>query len=234
MIKRFLPLIILVAAVIGVWMSGLADYLSFSALKEHRDSLKAFVSSQPVLAPLVFIGIYATATALSLPGGAMLTISSGFLFGLIFGPLYSVIGATIGATAIFFIARSAFGDFLRKRAGNFVKRMEVGFKEDALSYLLVLRLVPLFPFWLVNIVPALLGVSLPVFVIATFFGIIPGSFVFASIGNGLDGIFAKGETPDLGLIFEPHIIIPIVGLAVLALIPVIYKKLSGKSSTSAE
>jgi uncharacterized membrane protein YdjX (TVP38/TMEM64 family) len=135
-----------------------------------------------------------------------------------------VVGATVGATIVFLIARTALGDALRARAGPRVRRMEEGFRSDALSYLLVLRLIPIFPFWLVNIVPAFLGVALRTYVLGTFIGIIPGSFVYASVGNGLGAVFEAGGTPDLGIVFQPAILLPIVGLAVLALLPVGYRR----------
>ena len=169
--------------------------------------------------------VYAAVVALSVPGGAILTIAGGFLFGIVPGALYVLVGATAGATIVFLIARTALGDALRARAGPRIRRMEEGFRRDALSYLLVLRLIPLFPFWLVNIVPAFLGVPLSTYVLGTFVGIIPGSLVFASVGNGLGAVFDAGGTPDLGVIFEPAVLLPIVGLAVLALLPVAYRKL---------
>jgi len=119
-------------------------------------------------------------------------------------------------------------EVLRRRAGPWISRLEAGFQENALSYLLVLRLVPLFPFWLVNLVPAFLGVPLTTYVLGTFVGIIPGSFVYASVGNGLGSVFDAGGAPDLTIIFEPEILLPIIGLSLLALIPVAYKKLKGK------
>ncbi len=118
---------------------------------------------------------------------------------------------------------------LRRRAGPWIGRLEAGFRENALSYLLVLRLVPLFPFWLVNLVPAFLGVPLTTYALGTFVGIIPGSFVYASVGNGLGAVFDAGGTPDLTIIFEPEILLPIIGLSLLALIPVVYKKFKGKA-----
>lgn len=201
-VKRFLPLLVLVLAVIAVFASGLHEYLSFDALREHRETLLRLVADNATIAPLVFISIYAGVIALSIPGGAVLTIASGFLFGIWLGGLYVVIGATAGATAVFLIARTALGDALRVKAGPWLQRMEAGFKENALNYLLVLRLIPIFPFWLVNLVPAFLGVGLGTYVIGTFFGIIPGSLVFASVGNGLGAVFDAGETPNLGIIFK--------------------------------
>ncbi len=223
-VRRFLPLLVLALAIIVVFASGLHEYLSFEALREHRETLLQLVADNAVVAPLAFILIYAGVIALSIPGGAVLTIASGFLFGIWLGSLYVVIGATAGATAVFLIAKTALGDALRAKAGPWLQRMEAGFQENALNYLLVLRLIPIFPFWLVNLVPAFLGVGLGTYVVGTFFGIIPGSLVFASVGNGLGSVFDAGETPDLGIIFKPEIIGPIIGLALLALLPVAYRK----------
>jgi uncharacterized membrane protein YdjX (TVP38/TMEM64 family) len=143
-----------------------------------------------------------------------------------------VIGATAGAIAIFLIAKTSLGDGLRRRAGPWVKRMQAGFNENALSYLLVLRLIPVFPFWIVNIVPAFLGVGLRDYALATFFGIMPGGFVYASVGNGLEAVIEAGGEPDLGIILEPAILLPILGLAALALLPVAYRKLKGRRTVA--
>lgn len=223
-LRRLAPLALLLAALGAFFALGLHDYLSFDTLREHRAQLLALVARHPVLAPLAFTAVYAAVIALSVPGGAILTIAGGFLFGIVPATLYVVVGATIGATIVFLIARSALGDSLRARAGPRIRRMEEGFRADALSYLLVLRLIPLFPFWLVNIVPAFLGVPLRTYVLGTLVGIIPGSFVYASVGNGLGAVFEAGGTPDLGIIFEPAVLLPIVGLAALALLPVAYRR----------
>ena len=155
-----------------------------------------------------------------------MTITGGFLFGWLGGGLIVVVGATIGATALFLIARTAVGSFLEAKAGPFVQKMEEGFRQNALSYLLAMRLIPLFPFWLVNLVPAFLGVSTTTYVVATFFGIIPGTFVYASVGNGLGALLdAEGSTESLLMtIFQPQFLAPLIGLAALAVLPVIYKK----------
>jgi uncharacterized membrane protein YdjX (TVP38/TMEM64 family) len=223
-IRRLVPLAILLVAIGGFFALGLHHYLSFETLRQHREQLLALVGQHPVLAPLAFVALYAAVIALSVPGGAILTIAGGFLFGIVPATLYVLVGATSGATIVFLIARTALGDSLRARAGPRMRRMEEGFRADALSYLLVLRLIPIFPFWLVNIVPAFLGVPLRTYVLGTLIGIIPGSFVYASVGNGLGAVFDAGQTPDLGIVFEPAILLPIVGLAVLALLPVAYRK----------
>jgi len=209
---------------LAVYASGLHRQLSIATLQEQRGALQGFVSAQPLTAPLAFVLTYAAATALSLPGALLLTLSAGFLFGTWLGSVLSVVGATTGAVAIFLIARTALGSALRDRAGPWLQRMETGFREDAFSYLLVLRLVPLFPFWLVNLVPAFLGVPLRTFALATLLGIIPASLVFASVGNGLGAVLDQGGQPDLGLILEPRVLGPLLGLAVLALLPVVYRR----------
>jgi uncharacterized membrane protein YdjX (TVP38/TMEM64 family) len=226
---RFLPLAALAAGLVIFFALGLHRYLSFGALAENRDFLMSLVEDHPVTAPLAYISVYALAVAFSIPGAVVLTIAGGFLFGTWAGGLFVVIGATIGAVGVFLAARTAFGEGLRRRAGPWIGRLEAGFRENALSYLLVLRLVPLFPFWLVNLVPAFLGVPLTTYALGTFIGIIPGCFVYASVGNGLGAVFDAGGTPDLSIIFKPEILLPIIGLSLLALIPVVYKKFKRKS-----
>ena len=160
----------------------------------------------------------------SVPGTAVLTIAGGLLFGQWFGTLYAIVGATFGAIGLFLIARMALRDIMKNRAGSAMKKMEDGFKENALSYLLVLRLIPLFPFFLVNIVPALLGINLRTYVAGTFFGIIPGSFVYATVGAGLGSVFERNEKFSMQGILTPEIMTALIGLALLALLPVAYKK----------
>jgi uncharacterized membrane protein YdjX (TVP38/TMEM64 family) len=227
-LKRLLPLAVLLLAIVTAFGLGLDDYISFEQLERHRAQLLDFVARHPVMAPLVFMLIYASVVALSIPGGAVLTIAGGFLFGLAAATVYVVVAATIGATVVFLIAKTALGDTLRQKAGPAMRRMEAGFRENALNYLLFLRLIPVFPFWLVNLVPAFLGVPLTTYVVATFIGIIPGSLVYASVGNGLGAVFEAGGRPDLGIIFKPEIILPIIGLAVLAILPVAYKKIRAR------
>ncbi|WP_419903650.1 TVP38/TMEM64 family protein [Kiloniella sp.] len=223
--KRMLPLLLLGAGLAVVYSMGWHRFLSFEALQENRDVLDGFVQERGFIAILTFLGLYTVAIAFSIPGGSFLTIAGGFLFGTWFGGSYAVLAATVGSTLVFLAAKFAFRDFFHERAKGYLKKMEAGFHENELSYLLVLRLVPLFPFWLVNLVPAFVGVSLRNYMIATFIGIIPGTFVYASVGNGLDAIFRSGETPDLGIILKPEILMPIMGLALLSLIPVLYKRI---------
>jgi len=217
--RRLLPLGLLAAAWIVFMLAGGYRYLTFSALAQNRDWLCGLVQQWGVLAAFVYIMVYATLVALSVPGAAILTIAGGFLFGTWVGGLCAVVGATLGATAIFLAARAGLGG-LAQRAGRLVGKLEAGFRADAFNYLLVLRLVFIVPFWLVNLVPALVGVKLRTYVLATFIGIIPATFVFASLGSGLANVV---EEPGLAVLLRPSVLGPIAGLVILALVPVGYK-----------
>jgi uncharacterized membrane protein YdjX (TVP38/TMEM64 family) len=242
-LKRLWPLLILVAATAFVFAMGWHRYLTIEALAENREALRAYIGANMLLSLAIFIAVYAAAVALSLPGGAVLTLAGGLLFGWLLGGIASIFGATIGASIVFLIARSALGDLLAARAGPFLSRFREGFQEDAFSYLLFLRLVPIFPFWLVNLAPSLLGVSFGTYVATTFLGIIPGTFAFALAGNGLDSVIeaqqalhqsclakmgAGGQEScpyalDPGALLTPELIAGLVALGLVALIPVAVK-----------
>jgi uncharacterized membrane protein YdjX (TVP38/TMEM64 family) len=225
---RLAPLAVLVVGLVLFFAFGLDSYLSFDALRENRDHLTTFVADNLATAALLYAVAYIVVVAFSLPAGALLSLAGGFLFGTATGSVLTVIGATIGATLLFLAAKTALAGVLREKAGAAVQRMRKGFQANAFSYLLFLRFVPLFPFWLVNLVPALLNVRLPVYILATFIGIIPGTVVYVSVGNGLGAVLDAGEDPDLGVIFQPEIFWPLIGLAVLSLAPILYKRLKGK------
>src|SRR5213080_3932297 len=217
--RRFVPLGILVIAGALFMVLGGHRYLSFAALAENREWLCATVAHAGTKAVFVFILAYAGLVALSVPGSVYFTLASGFLFGPWAGTAYAVIGATLGATLVFLAARAGLAG-LAARAGPWVRRLEAGFRANALSYLLVLRLIPVFPFWLVNLAAGALGLKLSVYVLGTFVGIIPVTFIYASLGSGLGTLVAEGRRPDLAVLTRPGIILPILGLAVLALLPV--------------
>lgn len=214
--------------------------LSLEELVRHRAAIDAFVTAHDIVAVLLFVAVYVVAVALSVPGATFLTISGGFLFGLVPGAVAAVTGATIGATIIFLVARTALGEPLLKRAGPRAARLAASFRDDAFSYLLFLRLVPAFPFFLVNLVPAFAGVGLVPFIVATAIGVIPGSVVFSLAGTGLDSVIAAQKTaydaclangaPDCQLIFDakdvltPQLIGALVGLGLLALVPVVVRR----------
>jgi uncharacterized membrane protein YdjX (TVP38/TMEM64 family) len=213
-------------AALGLFLAaGGRDYLSFQALADNRAALLAWTGANATLAAAAFVALYVAVVAASLPGGAVTTLAGGYVFGTLLGGALAVVGATAGATLLFLAARTAFGDLLRAKAGPGLARLEAGFRANALSYLLFLRLVPAFPFVLVNLAPAFLGVSLRTYVTGTFFGIIPGTFVFASVGAGLGSVFERGERPDLGIVLTPPVLLPLLALAALSLLPVALRRL---------
>jgi uncharacterized membrane protein YdjX (TVP38/TMEM64 family) len=217
---RFAPLAAIGLGLALFFAAGLQRYLTFEALAENRALLLDWAAANRVLAALLYVLVYVVVVAGSLPGGAVATLAGGFLFGTLAGGTLAVAGATIGATLLFLAARTALGDALRAKAGPSLARLEAGFAKNALSYLLFLRLVPVFPFFLVNLAPAFLGVSLRVYVIGTFLGILPATFVFASVGAGLGSVFDRGERPDLGIVLSAPVLLPLLALAALALVPV--------------
>ncbi|WP_109563755.1 TVP38/TMEM64 family protein [Jannaschia seohaensis] len=225
-VARYLPLAaILTVAAAGAFL--LRDYLSFQTLADNREALIAFRDANYVATALTFVGCYILIVAFSLPGAAIATLTGGFLFGLFPGVLFNAGAATVGATVIFLAAKHGLGDRLAAKmdaSGGAVKRIKDGIREDETSYLLIMRLVPAVPFFVANLIPAFVGVSLRKFFLTTFFGILPGGLVYTWVGAGLGEVFARGETPDLGIIFEPHILGPIVGLAALALLPIVIKR----------
>lgn len=229
-IARYGPLaLIVIVAAIGAF--ALRDYLSFDALRDNREALLAFRDDNFLLTVLLFIGAYILIVGFSLPGAAIATLTGGFLFGTWFGAAVNVTGATLGATAIFLAARMGLGEKLKARmdaSDGLVSKIKKGLDENQWSMLFFIRLVPAVPFFVANLIPAFLGVPLRRFMISTFIGIIPGSLVYTSVGAGLGTVFANGETPNLGIIFEPHILMPILGLCALSLMPVVVKAVTGK------
>jgi uncharacterized membrane protein YdjX (TVP38/TMEM64 family) len=225
-VARYLPLAaILAAALAGAFF--LRDYLSFEALADNREALIAFRDGNYLLTAAAFVGAYILIVAFSLPGAAIATLTGGFLFGLFPGALFNAGAATVGATAIFLAAKYGLGDRLAAKmdaSGGAVKKIRDGIREDETSYLFVMRLVPAVPFFVANLIPAFVGVALPKYVVTTFLGILPGTVVYTWVGAGLGEVFARGETPDFGIIFEPHILGPILGLAALALLPIVLKR----------
>jgi len=229
-LMRYLPLA-LIAVVAAIGAFTLRDYLSFDALRDNREALIAFRDSNYLLTALVFVAAYVVIVAFSLPGATVATLTGGFLFGLFPGVLYNVSAATLGAVVIFLAAQWGLGARLKDRmdaSEGMVRKIKAGIDDNQWSMLFFIRLVPVVPFFVANLLPAFLGVPLFRFVISTFFGIMPGALVFTSVGAGLGAVFARGESPDLGIIFEPHILLPILGLCVLSLLPVAIKTFTGK------
>lgn len=227
---RFAPVILIAVGFAAFFALDLDRFLSFDALRANRQWLLGAVAEHHLLTALAFIVVYAVAVAVSLPGASLLTLAGGFLFGPVFGTVYVVLAATLGAVGIFLAARTAFSDLLRAKAGPWLAKLQDGFNENELSYLLFLRLVPAFPFFIVNIVPAFLGVSLRTYTLATLVGIIPGTTVYAVFGAGLGEILASDAEPSLAGVLSPELVIGMVGLAVLALVPVLVRKFSRRSA----
>ncbi len=225
---RFLPILIVVAGLVFGYMMGWQRYFSFDVLVESRATLKALVAEHPIAAPLAFIGVYASAVALSFPAASILTIFGGFLFGWLLGGILVAIAATLGATAIFLAARSAFGDVLRARVKGRAAQLADGFERDAFGYLLALRLAPVVPFFVLNIAPALFKVPLRTYVGATAIGILPGVFAYSYLGRGLDSAVIAAQQAGRNLspkhLLTPQVTIAFVLLAVVALIPTLVKR----------
>jgi uncharacterized membrane protein YdjX (TVP38/TMEM64 family) len=245
LIRRLVPLIVVVLFGVAIYLVFGRSMISLEALVQHRTAIDSFVMAHRALAVLVYIGLYIATVALSLPGATFLTVTGGFLFGVGIGAAAAAVGATLGATVIFLIARTALGEPLLRRAGPRAQQLAQGFRADAFSYLLFLRLVPVFPFFLVNLVPAFAGVRLSTFVAATALGIIPGALVFAFAGTGLDSVIAAQQRSydacmaasrsDCHLTFNasgvltPELIGSLVALGVLALVPAAVKHLRARS-----
>lgn len=222
--KRFLPIgLIATGAIAGSVFLG--DYLSFSAFEENYEQLTAWRDANWVVAALVFSVAYVVSVAFSLPGAVWLTLLGGFLFGIVTGTALVVLSATVGATLLFLAARTSLGAMLREKAGGWITRLEAQFRAGEISFLLIMRLVPVVPFFIANLVPAFLGARLGNFIWTTLVGIVPGTVVFISIGAGLGEQLQRGEAPDLSVIFEWHILGPLLGLAALSALPLVLKKL---------
>lgn len=223
-LRRLWPLVVILCGFASFFAFDLDSYVSFEMLKQHREWLLGQVDDNLMLTTFAFVVVYAAIIGFSVPGATIASITGGFLFGLWLGTIVNVISATLGATMLFLAARSVFADILHEKAGPWLRKVESNFNENAASYLLFLRLVPIFPFFAVNLIPAFLGVRLRTFVLTTFFGIIPGGFVYTSFGAGLGAIFDRGDgVITARAVFTPEIVGAMLGLAVLSLLPVAYK-----------
>lgn len=229
-IKRYLPILIIIILMAIVYATGLYKSFSYQTLKAYHSDLKLYVSKHYIFSPFAFILVYILSTALSIPGGIFLSLIGGFLFPEPLSTLYVVIGATIGAALLFLSARTALGKHLFKKAGPFLKKMESGFKKNVVSYLLFLRFVPLFPFWLVNLAPAFFNVRLRTYLWTTLVGILPGAYVFTQAGEGLGAIFESQGGISIDAIFNTKIKIALIALGIFALIPIVIKKIREKNA----
>lgn len=239
-LRKWLPVGVILAVLIITWLLGGFEFLSLSSLIMHREMLAVFVEENFLLSILAYIVLYALLVAISFPGASLLTIAAGFLFGGLVGGISTVFAATLGAAIIFEIARTSFGEAMAQRTGKFVEKMRKGFQEDSFLYLLTLRLTPIFPFWVINIVPALLNMRLMPYVVATFLGIIPGTLAYAYIGSGLESVIMAQEIAnpgcaangtckiDPGALITGDVIIAMVALGFISLLPVVIKKVRSR------
>jgi uncharacterized membrane protein YdjX (TVP38/TMEM64 family) len=224
LIAKLPLLIVIIVAIAGAFL--LRDRLTFTALSENREALLAFRDANYIGAVVVFMAAYIAIVAFSLPGATVATLTGGFLFGLFPGVIYNVVAATIGATAIFLAARSGLGAGLSERmakGGGAVARVQAGLQENVWSVLLLLRLAPVVPFFLANLIPAFVGVKLFPYAVTTFFGIMPGALVLTSVGSGLGEVLEQGDMPDLSILYSPQVLLPILGLVALAALPLLLK-----------
>jgi uncharacterized membrane protein YdjX (TVP38/TMEM64 family) len=224
-LKQWSALVVLVALLGIFFYLKLYHYLSFDNLKLNRTVLLSWCQEHFLLAVFSFMMVYIVCVSASVPGATILSLAGGFMFGPWLGTLLVVISATLGSLLAFIAVKLAFHDYFAKRSQQWVKKMRRSFIDNAFSYLLFLRLMPIFPFWLINIVPALLGVSVRTFFIATLIGIIPGSVIYVSVGYSLGHVFDSQQSINLAIIFEPIVLFPLLGLALLSLLPVIYKQI---------
>jgi uncharacterized membrane protein YdjX (TVP38/TMEM64 family) len=247
-LRRFAPLAVIVLGMAAVFGSGIHRHISLETLVRHRMAIDAFLNTHAVAAIAVFMAIYVVVVALSIPGALFLSISGGLLFDTLVGGLANVVAGTVGATIVFVVAKSACGEALVRRAGPLATKIAEGFRADAFSYLLFLRLVPAFPFFLVNLAPALVGVKLPTFVAATAIGILPAAFAFAFFGSGLDSVLAVQEAAyrsclasgrtectlqfDIGMIVTPQLLAALAALGAIALVPVFIKRMRARHAGS--
>ena len=221
---RFLPIAALAAgAVLAYFLAG--DYLSLETVSENREALVGWRDRNLMTASLAFVAIYIVAVAFSVPGAIWLTLAGGFVFGTALAAALTVISATTGATLIFLAARSSLGAVLHERAGPWLNRVDDEVARGEISFLLVMRLIPVIPFFIANLAPAFVKVRLANFIWTTLVGITPATVVIASVGAGLGEVLEQGGEPDIGAIFAPHILLPLLGLAALAALPVVLRKL---------
>jgi uncharacterized membrane protein YdjX (TVP38/TMEM64 family) len=240
-LKRWLPVLALGGALVAFYLAGLQRYLSFESFAAHELQIQDFVARHLILAVLIYMAVYVAVVALSLPGAAVMSITGGFLFGWMLSAPVTVVAATLGAVIVFAAVRTSFGAVLAERAGPTVQKLSRGFAEDAFNYLLFLRLVPAFPFFVVNAVAGLCNVRLGTFVTATVLGIIPGALAFAYLGTGLGSVLAAQRqaydtcvaargtancsmTFDSSALVTRELLLAFALMGVVALIPVLLRR----------
>lgn len=216
---RWLPLVGVLVVLAVFYASGFHRYFTFETLERYRGDLAAYVQTHTLASALIYLAAYAAAVSVSFPGASILTVAGGFLFGPLLGTVLAVVAATIGSTAFFLIARTSLGSLLSERAGPRLQNIRAGFRAEGMSYLLFLRLVPVFPFWLVNLAAAIFGMRLAPYVIATAVGIVPGTFVYAYFGSGLDAALTEG-----GPLVPWSLLVALALLGIMTVLPAIWRR----------
>lgn len=219
-LRRFWPALLLLAAIGAAWASGIAHQIGWATLARNQSDLARWVDGHPVGAPTLYILTYAVVVALSLPESAVVSVAGGLLFGTVLGGTLAVVGSTLGSLVLFLLVRH----HLAQHRGRLVDRIRAALEQDGFSYLLAIRLIPVFPFWLVNLAAGLSGMRLLPYATATVIGIIPATFVYASIGAGVGKVLAEGGAPDLTIVFSPGILGPLLGFALISLLPVAWRR----------
>lgn len=228
--KSWFLLLVIILIVATFYLTDSKTYFSFSALKMYHQDLTLFVEAHLLIALILYSLTYVVVAATSLPIAAFLTILGGFLFGPFLNLIIVDISATLGATYLFLAVKTTLGEILEEKAAPWVKKMERGFQKNAFFYLLFIRFIPIFPFWAVNLVAALLNTPLRIFVTATLIGIAPVTFIYSLLGKGLSTLLEQDKTPDTSILFEPTIFFSLCGLALLSLLPIFFRKRKNNES----
>jgi uncharacterized membrane protein YdjX (TVP38/TMEM64 family) len=225
-VMRFAPLAGLLLILVLLLATGVWRHISLDDLKDRRTVLEGFVRRHPVESVMLYMGIYCLVVAVSIPGALIMTLTGGFLFGTWLGGAAAIVGVSSGAVVMFLVAHTAVGNALREYAGpdGLIRKIEDGVRRNAFSYILFLRLMPAAPIWLVNIAAGFVKTPLWTYALATVLGIAPSCFIYASIGAGLDKVFAAGRTPSMRDILHLHVFLPLFALAALALLPIAYQR----------
>ena len=223
LLRRFGPLVALLGLFVWALASGVAEHISLEELRTRGEALRTFAQQRPLLSLVIYVAVYVATVSISLPGALILSLSGGYLFGPFLGGAAAVTGATGGSTVVYMVSRSAFGDFLRRWKNPLLLRVEDGFRDNAFSYLLTLRLIPAFPLLLVNVAAGLVAIPIRTFLTASLLGMLPSSFVYAGIGAGLGHVFALGGPVSVETLMSPRVYLPIIGMGALAFLPPLWR-----------
>jgi len=225
---RFGPALVVLAAIAVILRSGWLGRLSLESLRDSRQGLHAFVHAHPLQSVGLYVAVYVTSVALSLPTALILTLTGGFLFGPWIGGGAAAVSCTLGASIVFLISRLTVGDAVEAKTGTRVRALAEEIKKDAFFYILTLRLIPVTPFWLTNVAAGLIAIPVLTFAPATLIGILPVSLIYGGIGSGLEALFASGKPLSLHALITPRILVPLIGLAILAVLPILYQRRRAK------